>query len=177
MPKQPYLRVGTVLRPQGVKGELKIKPATDDVRRFEVLKRVFIRQSDGIYVEKQVFSGREREGFAFLQLAELNSPEQAEALRGCDLYVTRQDALPPGKGRYYIVDLIGCEVVTDTGLTLGVLSDIRQAGGNDVYEVQNRGGKGLMFPAVKDVFVSVDVDAGRIVLAEKRLREVAVFDD
>jgi 16S rRNA processing protein RimM len=163
------LVIGTVLKPQGLKGEIKVMPHTDDVARFMLLKSVII---DGEQIK--VSAVDVRGGLAYIMLEGIESREDAERLRGKLLSVDRKDAIKPPPGFYFIADLIGCEVFAD-GERLGVLKEIYQNGAADVYEV--RGEKNLMFPALKTVLKSVDIEAKRIELYAERLAEVAVYED
>jgi len=173
---RPYLCVGTIVKPQGIKGEVKVAPETDDIARFGRLKRVFLLEN-GQYTPLKVLSGRTREGFAYLTLEGFADMNAAETLRGKDLYVSREDAVKLPAGRYFIADLIGCRVQDDQGKDLGTLQDVLQAGGNDVYVVKKDGEKDLLFPAIRALLKTVDVESGRIVVDAARLTEVAVYAD
>jgi 16S rRNA processing protein RimM len=80
----------------------------------------------------------------------------------------------PEEGEHYIVDLIGITVLDENGVKLGVLKDVLQHGAADVYVVH--GLKSFMFPAVKRVITSVDIDAGILRVDSRTLEEVAVYD-
>lgn len=168
-----YLMVGQVIKPQGVRGEVKVLPATDDPERFCDLARVFLDEKGE--EAREVLAARTREGFAYLLLAGVEDRDAAEGLRGRELYVARTEAAPLPEGRYYIADLIGMRVVDEAGKELGTLTDVLQAGGNDVYEVA--GSKTFRFPALKRVLRSVDVEGGCMELDSQVLSEIAVVDD
>lgn len=165
-----FLCVGVVAKPQGIRGEIKVAPHTDDPERFLELKKVWI---DGQCVP--VERARVQDGCAYLTLSGVSDRNAAELLRGKELLVHRDDAVPLPEGRYFIVDLIGLSVLDSQGQELGRLDDILQAGGNDVYCV--KGARNFMFPALKRVIVKVDIPGGRMVLNEQALSEVAVYDD
>ena len=170
------LVVGEISRPQGVLGEIKVKPATDEPDRFLKLKHVFI-DGQGFEIEK----ARVAPQGVFLYLSGIDSRDLAERLRGKTLEIDREHAVPLPEGRYFIVDIIGCEVVTcaDTGgggQKIGVLTDVLQHGGaTDIYVVSRADGKRLMFPAVDDVFVEIDPKNKKIVLDGTRLSQIAVI--
>ena len=172
---QQYLCIGTITKPQGIRGEVKILPLTDDITRFVRLKKIFI-QNGSVYEEREVDSARVDNSFAYIKLAGVEDMSAADSLRGKDVFVDRKNAVRLPKGRWFIADLIGCKVQGDAGSEIGVLGDVLQAGGNDVYVVK-KGGKTLMFPAIKALLVSVDVETKLIVVDEKRLQEVAVYED
>ena len=62
------------------------------------------------------------------------------------------------KGKYYIADIIGMTVITDTGETLGTVSDVLETGANDVYVVKRPGGKDLLIPAIKQCILDTDIE-------------------
>ena len=82
------LVVGEVLRPQGLRGEVKVKPLTDDPDRFFDLRRVFLRGE-----EKRCRCLRVHEGYAYLQIDGIFSREAAEGIRGEMLRIRREDAV------------------------------------------------------------------------------------
>lgn len=162
------LTVGEVLKPQGIRGELKIKPFTDDAEVFCAFSRVFV--GDTPY---KVLSVRTGGGAVFLGLKGVADRNAAEHLRGKQVYVLREEAPVPEEGRYYIADLLGCRIVTQQGETLGTLTDVRQAA-TDIYTV-DMDGKEVLFPAADGVITAVDVEAGTITVDKKRFYEVAVL--
>ncbi len=166
---EQVLIVGEVLKPQGIRGELKVRPFTDSA---EVFRQFRALQIDG--EEYKVLSVRVGDGAVYLGLRGVVDRNAAELFRGKKLCVLREDAPEPEEGSYYIVDLLGSEVVTDGGEKLGVLKDIRQ-GPSDIYTVE-RGGKEILFPAAKGVIVKVDVENKVITVDGKRFFEVAVLD-
>ena len=168
-----FLMIGQIVKPQGVRGELKIAPATDDPQRFCELPHVFLDEKGE--KKRKVLSGRVREGFAFLTLEGINDRDQAEALRNVFLYIDRENAVPLPEGRYYISDLIGMDVKDENGSLLGKLVDVFQAGGNDVYEV--RGSRVFRFPALKKAILSTDVENAVMMLSSPELSQIAVYDD
>lgn len=163
------LIIGEVLKPQGIRGEIKIKPFTDTAEDFSAFKRVFL---DG--EEYKILRMRVGDGCVYLSLRGVPDRNAAELLRGKQVVVPREDAPALAEGTYYIADLLGSTVFTENGQRLGILKDIRQAA-TDIYTLET-GKKEVMFPAVKGLVLSVDVAAGKIVLDEKRYREVAVLE-
>ena len=162
------LIVGTILKPQGIRGELKVKPYTDAPEDFKGFKNLYL---DG--EQRKVLSVRVGDGMVFLALSGVPDRNAAELLRGKDLELDRDEAPEPEEGRYYIVDLLGLDVVTEEGELLGKLTDIRQAA-SDIYTLEKEG-REVLFPAVSGVVKEVDLEGGKIVIDRKRFYEVAVF--
>lgn len=161
------LVIGEVLKPQGIRGELKVKPLLDDAPLIKNFRTVFIGEQ-----EFKVLSARCGGGFAYLALSGVADRNAAELLRGKLLEGLRADAPEPEEGRYYVVDLIGCTAVTETGECIGEITDILPAH-TDVYVLKN-GEKESMFPAADGVVLQVDISAKKIVCSAARLAQVIV---
>lgn len=162
------LTVGIIVKPQGIRGEVKIKPFTDSPEDFRGYKRVFL---DG--EEYKVLSVRTGDGAAYLGLRGVPDRNAAELLRGKEVVILREDAPALKEGTYYIADLLGSEIYTDEGELLGTLSDIRQAA-TDIYTLK-QGEREILFPVAEGVVLSVDPENGKIVVSAKRFSEVAVL--
>ena len=65
--QQEYLQIGEIVRPQGIRGEVKLRAMTEDMSRYARLESVFLKKG-GRLEEKKVLKGRSYDGFAFLQL-------------------------------------------------------------------------------------------------------------
>lgn len=170
-----YLRVGKILKPQGIKGEFKVEPLTDNMARFDSMDTVFI-ESQGSFTPFAVATAKFRDGFLYLSLDKIADRNAAELLRNSYLYVTQEDALELPEDTYFIDDLIGCAVYSDEGKRLGELQEIIKTGANDVFSIQTGQGE-LLVPALKKVVLMVEPGDKRITLDGKVLKEVADFED
>lgn len=169
----PYLRIGLIARPHGVRGAVKVNPTTDDAGRFKGLKTCFL-ELHGQYspVRLSVLSAAGEA--VIVHLEGCDTPEAAEKLRNGYLCVDRAHAVELPAYTYFVADLIGLEVLDTEGNTYGKITNVYETGANDVYEVN--GGK-LMLPALKKLLHEVDISAGRMVLNSDVLREVGLFAD
>ena len=157
-----FLTIGEITKPHGIKGEVKVFPLTDDIQRFKKLKRVFI---DGQEVKiSYVTVGHDR---AILRLEGVDSVEDAEKLRKKLLVVPREEAVKLEEDSYFIEDLKDCTVYDEEGLELGKVADVIQTGANDVYWIKKP--KELLIPAIRDVVLSVDVEAEKIIIKPIRV--------
>lgn len=163
--------IGTITKPQGIKGEVKIIPYTDNAMRFNNLKSVYIDD-----VSHEIESVRVNGSDVYIKFSKISDRNAAEKMRGKDLSILREEAAKPPKGRHLIIDLIGCKVYSSDNY-IGVLVNIIQSGAADVYEVQTLNGKLLMFPALKDLILNIDIDDKTITIDPVRLEEVAVYED
>ncbi len=162
------LVVGEILKPQGIRGEVKVKPFTDSAETFRSFKRVFLGEE-----EYKVLSVRTGDGFVYLGLRGIADRNAAELLRGKKLTVPRDEAPALPEGSYYIADLLGSTVKTAEGEILGTLKDITQAA-SDIYTL-DMGGRDVLFPAAKGVILQVDPAGKTIVVDKARFNEVAVL--
>jgi 16S rRNA processing protein RimM len=174
--KEGYLCIGQVLRPQGLKGLVKIRPDTDDPGRFLSLNYVFIPDSDKQLQKITVQDVSVRDRFVCLRIENDQDAESAEKRRGITLYIDRDSAVPLGEHENFITDMIGCELRDNKGTKLGVLEDILQPGANDVYVVKTKEGR-LLVPALRHVILSVDTRLKVIVADSETLKEVSLLED
>lgn len=158
-----YLKIGQIINTHGVKGELKIYPLTDDVKRFKRLKQVWMECPEGYKTVKLEGVKFVRE-FPIIKLENVDTMNDAQKLRNQYIYVDRENAVKLPKDTYFIADLIGMQVMTEDGKTLGVLSSVIPTGANDVYEVTPSEGKSLLIPAIGDVVQEVDVEGRRMIV-------------
>ena len=165
-----WLQIGTIVAPQGLRGELRVYPDTDFPERFEVPgKRWLLRPGETEPQPIELLSGRYVEGknLCIVKLAGVENREQVEELRGCKLLVPESDRPQLGEDEYHVVDLIGLQVfMQESGELLGTVVDIIPAG-HDLLEVQlhasnDKKPKKVLIPFVKAIAPVVDIAARRI---------------
>ena len=154
--------VGQVLKPQGIKGEIKVKSISSTPERFKKLKKIYIQK--GNLLTFSIESVRISNKFVFLKFLGINNREDTEILRGCDILIDETDLIDLLPGDYFVHDLIGCRVVTEDGLKLGELIDVSQYSSNDVYVVKNEAGVEILLPATKEVIKQVNIDQKQIIV-------------
>ena len=99
-----------------------------------------------------------------LKLKGINTIEEAEKLRNAYIEIDRKDAIPLKKDEYFIADLLGLEVFTDTGEKLGILDDIYNNGSSDIFVVKNELGKQFLLPYIDEVIKNIDLNLGKIIV-------------
>lgn len=155
--------IGRIVNTHGVKGELKVMPTTDEPKRFEKLKSVFVERKTMESYEIQ--SVRYHKDFVLLKLKGIEDMNAAELLKGSVLKIDRKDSLPLKKDEYYISDLFGLKVFTEEERYLGELIDIIETGSNDVYVVKKEDReKDLLLPAIKQVIKNVDIEEQKMIV-------------
>ena len=156
-----YLEIGQIVNTFGIKGMVKIKPFTDDINRFDRLKKVYISNKNG-KKEYQIQEVKYHKNMVLMKLEGIDTPERADLLRQSYLLVGRADEEPLEEGVYYIVDLLGLEVYTDENKLLGKVEDIFNTGSNDIYVIKDEMGKQILLPGIPEVLKNVDLEKGRI---------------
>lgn len=154
---EDFLQIGVISSTHGIKGEVKVYPTTDDVNRFKKLKELFLdtgKEKILLHPENVKFFKQ----FVILKFKEFGSLNEVEAFRGKSLLVDREHAVKLKKDEYFIADLIGLTVITNREEEFGTLTDVIQTGANDVYVVQTKEGKEVLFPAIKECILKVDME-------------------
>lgn len=154
-------QVGVITAPHGVKGEVKVFPTTDDVKRFKRLKEVILdlgKEERRLEIEGVKFFKQ----FVILKIKGIDTPEEAGKYRQKSLYVTRENAVRLGKDEYFIADLMGLKVYGEDDREIGVLREVLETGANDVYIIDMNDGRELLLPAIKECVLHVDIEAGKM---------------
>ena len=170
-----YLMIGEITKPQGVRGEVKIRPCTCDPDRFDGLETVYVKRGEG-FAPLNIRVNRLSGDAVFASVEGVTDRDQAEKLRGTLIYIDRAHAVALDDDTTFLADLYGLRGLTDDGRDLGELTDVMQPGGNDVYVFKGPLGE-VLVPALKSVVLAVDLERGEMRLDGRRLDEVAVFED
>lgn len=154
---EQLLKVGAITSTHGIRGEVKVFPMTDDAARFKKCKELILdtgKEKKIVQVEGVKFFKR----LVILKFKGYDSINDIEAYKGKALYVTRENAVALEKDEYFIADLIGISVFDEQEREIGTLRDVIETGANDVYSVVTQEGKEILFPAIKDCILNVDIE-------------------
>lgn len=163
------LIIGEVLKPQGIRGELKIKTYTDFPEDVKAFGKVYI---DG--KEYKILSFRVgNDGAAYVGLRGIPDRNAAELFRGKKIEGDREDAPELEDGQYYIVDILGLACETEEGEFLGTVKDVANLS-SDVYTLE-KDGKNILFPVVNGVIVKVDLETKKIIVDKAKFDQIAVY--
>ncbi|NEO32163.1 MAG: ribosome maturation factor RimM [Symploca sp. SIO3C6] len=139
MTNDDWLEIGTIVSPQGLKGELRVYPNSDFPERFEQPGQRWLQRPGGTEPQPiELLGGRyiPGKGLYVVQLAGVENRNQAEVLRGYRLLVPESDRPELGEDEYHVRDLLGLEVFNQlTGEVIGVVVDVIPAG-NSILEVK-----------------------------------------
>lgn len=164
---EELLKVGIITSTHGVRGEVKVYPTTDDIKRFKKLKNVILDtgkeklplEIEGVKFFKQM---------VILKFKGIDTLNDVEKFRQKELLVTRENAVKLHKDEYFIADLIGIRIIDEENKEIGVLEDVMLTGANDVYVINLFDGRELLLPAIKQCILNVNV--------EERYMQVYILD-
>lgn len=154
---EKYLQVGVIASTHGIRGEVKVFPTTDDVKRFQNCKQLLL-DTGKERIELEVEGVKYFKQFVILKFQGIDSINDVECHKGKSLLVARENAVKLRKGEYFIADLIGLVVCNEAGENIGVLEDVLQTGANDVYHIRLSDGRELLLPAIRECVLEVDVE-------------------
>ncbi|MCR5665335.1 MAG: ribosome maturation factor RimM [Eubacterium sp.] len=152
------LQVGVIANTHGIRGEVKVFPTTDDIKRFGKLKEVYLDTGKEKLLMK-IKAVRYQKNMVIVKFDGVDNINDIEKYKSCGLWVTRENAVKLKKDEYFIADMIGMKVTSDEGEELGELIDVIQTGANDVYVVKGKDNAELLIPAIKQCILNVDIEA------------------
>jgi 16S rRNA processing protein RimM len=142
--------IGKVGRPHGIDGAFFVEQPSDDDRWWKTGARFF---AGGAEVE--VVAHRRSSGRPVIKV-------EPSVDRGTILEVARDQLPPTGEDEYYAFELVGLEVVEESGRALGTVKAVTPGVANDVLELDGN----VLLPMVEDCILRVDLDGRRIVVAD-----------
>jgi 16S rRNA processing protein RimM len=157
-----YLLLGEILRPHGVRGEVRMRVTTDYPERIAERKQLLLSEDEaGTHVETYHPEAlRMHQEYALLKLKGIDDRDAAERLRQLYVLVELEDAVPLEEGEFYLYQVIGIRVVTEEGETLGTVRDVMETGANDVYIIDSERYGEVLLPAIPSVVLKTDIPAG-----------------
>lgn len=154
-----FLVIGQVVKPHGIRGEVRVRVYTDLPERFTWLKTVFVGKKNPKPIG--VDSVRFHQGWALMKLNGYDDRNAAETLRTQLIQVPEEEGIPLEEGEYYLHQVIGLKVFTDEGVDLGSIVEVIETGANNVFVVAGQFGE-VLLPDIDDVILRIEIDAGRM---------------
>lgn len=157
------LKIGEIVAPHGIQGEVRVLPTTDFPKRFSLLDKVILRKGQNTR-ELHLLHAREHKNFVLMEFKEVSDRNQAEELRNWEVVIPVEKAMPLPPGQFYDYQLEGLEVIDiDSGTSLGTLVEVMHLPANAVYRVENPAGS-ILIPALKRVVKAVDFEKGQMLV-------------
>lgn len=156
-----YLLLGEILRPHGIRGELRMRMLTDYPERINELDQIFLGPGiDAPVHPYEVEHLRMHQGFGLLKLVGIDDRDAADALRALFVMVDFENAVPLEDDEIYLFQLIGLQVRTEDGRDLGTLTEVLETGANDVYIVRSDTLGEILIPVLEQTILNTDVETG-----------------
>ena len=161
-----YLLLGEVLRPHGIRGELRLRLLTDYPERIAKLETVYLADNPEPKKPRSYrVQGMRRNGdYGLLKLHDIDDRDQADRLRGLFVLVDMEHAVPLEAGEFYLYQLLGLTVQTEAGEILGTLTELLETGANDVYIIDSPRYGEILIPVTEETIVKTDISAGILVV-------------
>jgi len=154
---------GEILKPHGIKGELKVLFYNESSSLLKNNQIVFLSNLDNeifkYKIETLFYSFRKNR----IKFFDINTIEEANQLRGYTLNVLRSDLPKLSKNEYYLNDLVGYRVMDSTSKVYGNVNSVLTLPANNVLNIIN-GDKEYLIPLIQDVVVDVDQDKEIIII-------------
>jgi 16S rRNA processing protein RimM len=155
--------IGKILKPRGIRGEVKVLPLTDIPDRFDHLSSVYVDTGDDPIGRITIDHVSYYKGFVYLRFKGYNSIEKVKPFVGCALQVDREESPELPEGLYYHFEIIDSDVYTDDGQYLGKVTDILETGSHDVYIVRGEE-REYLIPSTKEVVTQIDRQNRKILI-------------
>lgn len=153
--------IGEIIKPHGIKGELKIILYNEESRTLQKNKLVFLGENNFLKfkVEKTSYSLKKNR----IKFFEINSKEDAESLRGKLINIYRSDLPDLKKNEFYLNDLVNFRIVDKSNNDYGVVKEVLHLPANDVLSVFYSNQEYLV-PMIDDVIIMIDIDSKKIII-------------
>ena len=150
-----YTIVGKIINTHGIKGEVKLYPLTDNVERFESLKKAYLGDNKELVNIEGV---KYQKGIAILKFKEYSNINDVLKFKDTYVFVDNENKVILPKNHFFISDLIDCYVNDMTGKNIGKIKDVLQGSRNDIYVVLDEiNNKEYLIPAVKEFVKEVNI--------------------
>jgi 16S rRNA processing protein RimM len=158
----PFLLLGRVLRPHGIRGELRVEVLTAYPERIVPGQQLHLGPDPADVSAARLYTvaqARRHQHYLILQLAGVSDRNAAELLRAQYVMVALQDAVPLDDDEYYLFQVLGLDVITTEGEALGRITDVIETGANDVFVVRGPRGE-VLLPVTDECVQRIDLDKG-----------------
>ncbi|WP_042223791.1 ribosome maturation factor RimM [Oceanobacillus manasiensis] len=156
--------IGKIVNTHGIRGEVKVVRISDFEERFAVGNQVFVVKDKAEPVALTIAAHRIHKGFDLLQFEDYANINDVEHFKGSYLKISEEQLTELDSDEYYYHEIIGCDVVTASGESLGVIKEILSPGANDVWVVKRPKEKDLLIPYIDDVVKEVSIQDKKVVI-------------
>jgi len=160
--EQEYIKIGKVSGVFGVKGWIKVFSFTDDRENILGFSPWLLRKGEDSRLIK-VIDGLLQGKAVIARLDGINDRDQAAGLMGWDIFISPEQLPKAAEGEYYWSELIGLNVETIEGVSLGVVDSLLETGANDVVIVRGERERGIPFLQGQTI-INIDLENGKMIV-------------
>lgn len=154
---EKFFNVGKIVGTHGVRGEVKLYPYTDDLEQFSDYEFLWL-DKEKVFIE----STRIHKNMVLIKFKGFKDANEVMPIINKMVYIERETRADDGVG-HYIVDLLGCQILSETGEMIGELKDVLQNTSQDLYLIRRTDGKGeFMLPVVDEFVKRIDIEKRQI---------------
>lgn len=153
-----WVAVAELARPHGVRGELRLRVYSGDPSLLERRPPIQLRMPDGALREARIRAARNADKALLVELEGVGDRTAAEALRGAEVLVSRDEFAPLDEGEFYACDIEGARAELVTGEVVGTVTGLGTYPTCDVILIEREGGR-LEVPMLPQFVESVDAGA------------------
>lgn len=163
--------IAKALKPQGIKGEIKLEVYTDDLDNFFKIKKIYINDKEYTISKK-----REDRGYVYIYLKDIIDRTDLESknIIGKEIKINKSDRKKLKEGEFYISDILGINCYKGDEL-IGKVIDIQNYGSADVYTIDSK--PIARFPLLKKAIIEFNPDNNILKLDEKIFEEIVCYED
>lgn len=159
------IEIAKILKPQGIKGEVKAQPSTNVLAVFKSVQNVRIGVKD-YQIERLSL----RQGFLYIKFKGIDTRNQAEELRNCSIEIDKNLLVEVKGNEFLIDDLIGMVLYSTKGELVGQIVDVVNYGSCDIFIIEHNG-RQYQAPYVEDVFIK---EGDKLVVDSEKFKEVVI---
>lgn len=157
-----HIVVGKIINTHGIRGEVKVFPLTDDVKRFDLLNYAYIGEKK---IKVHLESAKYYKNLAILKFEEYSNINEIEKFKNELIYIDEKERIVLPENHFFIYELINSKVFDTEMNLIGILTDIIQNASNDVYVIKDdKVKKEYLIPAVKKFIIEVDIKNKKIII-------------
>jgi 16S rRNA processing protein RimM len=156
-----YFKIGYIMKPHGLKGEVTVSLEEDAPEDFSSLQTVFLLEKDKRLIPFFLEAASIRGEKGFLKFEDVNTYESALAISKQSMYLPKSSRPKSGRGEFYNDEIEGFEVWDNTAGLLGKSTEVMQTGANRLLVVDNNG-KEVLIPIDSPLITSINKSKKRI---------------
>ncbi len=159
--KHEHVLIGKIVGIHGLKGTNKLRSYAESLSVFWPGRSILVRDIRGREASYEIHWVKPHTGTPLVSFRGITNRDQAKTLIGAELFIPQSELPELDEDTYYWYDLIGIEVVTMAGESLGRIESIIETGSNDVYIVKSNE-KEVLIPALESVVLEIDLEHKRM---------------